>query len=96
MIHPSSNSTKDVRGVFIIDPSNIVQAIFFYPNNVGRNIEELKRTLVALQATRDGNVLTPANWQKGDDVLVPFKPGSGRAKAESEDVSWFMTFRKIK
>ena len=41
MIHPSSNTTKSVRGVFIIDPDNIIQAIYFYPKSVGRNTDEL-------------------------------------------------------
>ena len=44
MIHAPSNTTRDVRGVFIIDPENVVQAIYFYPSNVGRSTEELLRT----------------------------------------------------
>jgi peroxiredoxin (alkyl hydroperoxide reductase subunit C) len=96
MIHPSSNSTRDVRGVFILDPDNIIQAIFFYPNNVGRNIEELKRTLTALQTSRADNVLTPANWQKGQDVLIHVRPVSQKDSESTRDVSWFMTFKKSK
>lgn len=96
MIHPSSNSTKDVRGVFILDPDNIIQAIFFYPNTVGRNVEELKRTLIALQTARAENVMTPANWQKGQDVLVPVKPVSRKVSESVKDVSWFITFKKSK
>jgi peroxiredoxin (alkyl hydroperoxide reductase subunit C) len=95
MIHPSSNSTRDVRGVFIVDPDDVIQAIFFYPMTVGRNIEELKRTLVALQTVRANNVLTPANWQKGHDVLIPLKPTTEKAKAGTTDVAWFMTFRNM-
>jgi peroxiredoxin 2/4 len=95
MIHPSSNSTKDVRGVFILDPDDIIQAIFFYPNNVGRNIEELKRTVVALQTARANNVMTPANWQKGNDVLIPLKPVTAKEKEGTKDVTWFMTFKKL-
>ena len=49
MVHPSSSSTKDVRGVFIIDPKNTIRAIFFYPMNIGRNMDEIKRTIIALQ-----------------------------------------------
>src|SRR5512140_2081225 len=51
MIHSSSNTTKDVRGVFIIDPDNIIQAIYFYPMQVGRNIDELVRMVTALERT---------------------------------------------
>ena len=63
MIQPSSNSTKDVRGVFIIDPKNTIRAIFFYPMNIGRNIDEIKRTVIALQTADNKNVLLPSGWQ---------------------------------
>jgi peroxiredoxin (alkyl hydroperoxide reductase subunit C) len=72
MIHPASNSTKDVRGVFIIDPKNTIRAIFFYPMNIGRNMDEIKRTIIALQTTDKKNVLTPSGWQPGGDVLLPY------------------------
>jgi peroxiredoxin (alkyl hydroperoxide reductase subunit C) len=74
MIHPSSNSTKSVRGVFIIDPGNVIQAIYFYPMSIGRNTDELLRMVTALQTTSTGNVLTPVNWKKGNDLLVPIPP----------------------
>ncbi|QIA08064.1 peroxiredoxin [Draconibacterium halophilum] len=74
MLHHSSNDKRDVRGVFIIDPDNIIQAITFYPMSVGRNMNEIIRTVEALQLTQKENVLTPLNWQPGDDVLVPHKP----------------------
>jgi peroxiredoxin (alkyl hydroperoxide reductase subunit C) len=103
MIHPNSSTTKDVRGVFIIDPENKIRAIFFYPFDVGRNIDEIKRTLTALQTNAKFNVLTPANWQPGDDVLIH----SPKTMAESEkmtdrkdpdlySVIWYMWFRKMK
>ena len=74
MIHPSSNTTKSVRGVFIIDPDNIIQAIYFYPKSVGRNTDELLRMITALQATSSGKVLTPVNWRAGNDLLIPIPP----------------------
>ena len=103
MIHPNTSATKDVRGVFIIDPDNKIRAIFFYPFDAGRNINEIRRTLVALQTTAKFNVLTPANWQPGNDVLIH----SPKTMAESEkltdrkdpdlySVIWYMWFRKMK
>lgn len=74
MLHQSENDTRDVRGVFIIDPENIIQAITFYPMSVGRNMDEILRTIAALQLTQKENVLTPLNWRPGDDVLVPHPP----------------------
>jgi peroxiredoxin (alkyl hydroperoxide reductase subunit C) len=73
MLH-SVNDKRDVRGVFIIDPENTIQMISFYPMNVGRNMDEILRTVLALQLTEKENVLTPLNWNPGDDVLVPHKP----------------------
>lgn len=99
MIHSSTNSTKAVRGVFIIDPDNIVQGIYFYPMNVGRSTDELVRTITAMEKARSEGVLTPANWKAGNDVMIPYIP-----KSDSKDdktlpegyynFAWFMIFKK--
>lgn len=102
MIHPSTHGTKNVRGVFIISPENKIQAIFFYPMNVGRDIEEIKRTVIALQTAERGNVMTPANWLPGEDVLVPHvssdnKPDeNGQLKEGYNRVIWYMIFKEFK
>ncbi|MGC9353455.1 MAG: hypothetical protein ACP5D9_06430 [Mariniphaga sp.] len=41
---------------------------------IGRNIDEILRTVVALQTADEAKVLTPANWNEGDDVLIPHFP----------------------
>ena len=74
MLHEPVSSNKDVRCVFIIDPNNVVQAINFYPMQVGRNMNEIVRMVEALQTVAQEKVLTPANWEKGDDVMVPYYP----------------------
>ena len=70
MLHPQSSLTKDIRGVFIIGPQNKIEATFFYPMNIGRNMDELKRTLIALQTAGTGKerYLTPANWHPGETI----------------------------
>ena len=99
MIHRESDNNRDVRGVFIIDPDNIIRAEFFYPMEVGRNMEELFRTVYALQTADEHRVMTPANWKAGNDVIVPF-PVKGRISAMSKDsgeyyqFSWFMIFKR--
>ncbi len=99
MIHLESDKNRDVRGVFIIDPDNIIRAEFFYPMEVGRNMNELLRTIIALQTTIRNNVMTPANWRNGNDVLVPF-PLKGdmsvmnKESGEYYQLSWFMIFKK--
>lgn len=74
MLHEPASTNRDIRGVYIIDENNIVRAINFYPLQVGRNMNEIIRTVEALQTTDKSSVYTPANWQKGDDVIVPFSP----------------------
>jgi peroxiredoxin 2/4 len=99
MLHPESNSTKDVRGVFIVDPSDKIRAIFFYPMGVGRNIEEITRTLAALQTTEKEHVMTPANWQPGSDVILPYpKTGLESDLATSDPsctrIAWYLWLQK--
>lgn len=101
MLQPAASNTQAVRAVFIIDPQAIVRAILYYPLSNGRNMDEIKRLLVAMQTSDKHNVATPANWQPGDDVIVP-PPGScGTAKERVEKAApdtrvldWFMTLRK--
>lgn len=97
MIHPSTNTTKDVRGVYIIDPHDVIQAEIFYPMTVGRNLDEIKRTLIALQTSKKEAVATPANWNPGDDVMVPYKKSAKENEADGlYDIAWYMTFKKSK
>jgi len=99
MIHAPTNTTKDVRGVFIIDPDDVIRAIYFYPNQVGRSTDELLRTLTALQTTYKKDLMTPADWRAGDDVLVPFLPKVDPAQPEVVPegyykLAWFMWYKK--
>lgn len=74
MLHGQTSSTENVRGVYFIGPDNTIKATLFYPMSVGRNIDEIKRTLIALQTAEKNQLLTPANWKPGDDMLVPHYP----------------------
>lgn len=62
--------TSCVRDVYIIDPSGTIRVILSYPKEIGRNIHEILRILVALQTSDKENILTPANWNKGLPTLV--------------------------
>lgn len=74
MIHDLASTSRSIRGVFIIDPSNIIRSVNFYPMETGRNMEEIKRLIVAMQLSDKEKVYTPANWKSGDDVIVPQFP----------------------
>jgi peroxiredoxin (alkyl hydroperoxide reductase subunit C) len=71
MLHPGESETVTVRAVFVIDPGRKVRALVYYPLNVGRNIDEIKRLLTALQMTDKHKVAAPVNWKPGDKVIVP-------------------------
>lgn len=101
MLHPYSNTTRDVRGVFIVDPDNKIQALFYYPPTVGRNMNEIKRTLIALQTHDKEACLTPANWKPGEDVLIPSPSSAAEAQKLRDkkdpnlsEIAWYMWLKK--
>ena len=102
MLHPGASSTKAVRAVFFIDPQNIIRAIVYYPLNLGRNFDEIKRVLVGLQTADNFSVALPADWQPGDDVIVPTAGSCGMAKSRMEGneegvtcYDWFFCTKKL-
>ena len=84
MIQPGESSTKAVRAVFFIDPKGIIRAMIYYPLSMGRNSDELKRALIAMQTADAYNIATPADWRPGDDVIVPTAGSCGVAKERME------------
>lgn len=103
MIQPGASTTQAVRSVFFIDPKGKIRAIIYYSLSLGRNFDEIKRVILALQKADADNCATPANWRPGDDVIVPTAGSCGTAKerVESKDpdmycLDWFMCFRKEK
>jgi len=101
MLQPAASTTQAVRAVFVIDPEAVVRAILYYPLSSGRNMEEIKRLLNALQMADKNKVATPANWQPGEDVIVPTPGSCGAAKERmekpDEDVhclDWFLCLKK--
>jgi len=85
MIQPGESSTKAVRAVFFIDPKGIIRAIIYYPLSLGRNFDELKRALIAMQTADKHSIATPADWQPGDDVIVPTAGSCGVANERVEN-----------
>jgi len=84
MIQPGESTTKAVRAVFFVDPKGIIRAIIYYPLSLGRNFDELYRALIAMQAADAFAIATPADWQPGDDVIVPPAGSCGVAKDRME------------
>jgi peroxiredoxin (alkyl hydroperoxide reductase subunit C) len=102
MLQPSASTTQAVRAVFLIDPESKVRALLYYPLSNGRNFQEIKRLLIAMQTTDKHKVATPADWQPGEEVIIP-PPGScgaARERVESRDpsvrcIDWFLCFKKV-
>lgn len=70
MIHPNASDSMTVRSVFVVNPDKKVALTLTYPAAVGRNFDEVIRVLDALQLGAKHKVATPANWKKGDDVII--------------------------
>ncbi|WP_216650006.1 peroxiredoxin [Lewinella sp. W8] len=71
MLHPGESATAAVRAVFFIDPKGVIRLIMYYPMNVGRNMHEIKRALVALQTSDESKCAMPIDWRPGDKAIVP-------------------------
>lgn len=103
MMQPGSSTTQAVRAVFIIDPKGKVRTILYYPLSTGRNFDEIKRIIQALQKADADQCATPADWRPGDDVIVPTAGSCGTAKDRMDNqdddqycLDWFMCFRREK
>mgnify|MGYP006189188237 CR=1 FL=1 len=70
MIHPNADDTLTVRSVYVIDPGKKIRLMITYPASTGRNFDELLRVIDSLQLTENHKVATPANWKKGEDVVI--------------------------
>ncbi len=100
MIHAES-STSTVRAVFIVDDKSTVRLIMYYPLELGRNINEIIRSVKALQIIdRTGSVM-PANWPKneiiGDNVLNPPPRNLNDAKlrlGQYKGFAWWLTYKE--
>ena len=103
MLQPNSSTTQAVRAVFVIDPKGIVQALMYYPSSTGRNFDEIKRLIQALQKNQKDGVATPADWRPGEDTIIPPAGSCGTAKDRMEEKSedmycldWFLCFKREK
>jgi peroxiredoxin (alkyl hydroperoxide reductase subunit C) len=80
MIHPDESETAAVRSVFIIDPKKKIRLTMTYPMTIGRNFDEILRVIDALQLSDAKRIATPADWQKGKEVIIPPSISNEEAK----------------
>jgi peroxiredoxin 2/4 len=103
MVQPGASNTQAVRAVFFIDPEAKIRALMYYPMSNGRNFDEIKRLLIAMQTTDKNKIATPANWKPGDPVIIPPPTTYGQAAervkgagSEYECLDWFLSFKNIR
>jgi peroxiredoxin (alkyl hydroperoxide reductase subunit C) len=106
LIHPNKG-TNTVRAVFIVDPNGIIRLILYYPQEVGRNMDEILRALKALQVSDKHGVAIPANWPNneliGDKVILSPASNVETAKQrlelakekEIECYDWWFCYKKV-
>ncbi|MCS7215474.1 MAG: peroxiredoxin [Thermodesulfovibrio sp.] len=101
MISPAKG-TNTIRAVFIIDPNSVLRLILYYPQEVGRNIDEIVRVVKALQTSDANKVAIPAGWPNneliGDKVIIPpasdVKTSKERPK-QYECFDWWFCYKKL-
>jgi peroxiredoxin (alkyl hydroperoxide reductase subunit C) len=100
MLQPNESETAAVRAVFFIDPSKKIRLVMYYPLNVGRNMDEILRSLDALQMSDKHKVAMPLDWKRGDKVICP-APKSLDALNERladdtvDKVTWYLAKKDI-
>jgi peroxiredoxin (alkyl hydroperoxide reductase subunit C) len=96
MIHPNTSDTKTVRAVFIIDNTGIIRTILYYPQTIGRNIQEILRILTALQTNDAFGLSIPSDWTPGESVIEP-SPATAHdlRKHTKKQQTWYLTFRDL-
>lgn len=101
MIHPGKGKNT-VRAVFIVDDKGFIRVIFYYPQELGRNMDEILRAVKAIQTSDANGVAMPAGWPNneliGDQVIIPpakdVKTAREREK-QYENFDWWFCHRKL-
>lgn len=101
MIHPGKG-TNTVRAVFIIDPQGIIRLMIYYPQEIGRQVDEVLRALKALQISDSQKVALPENWPnneliKDKAILPPPKDvdEAEKRKNSKEGYDWWFTYKSL-
>ena len=103
MLHPGKG-TNTVRAVFIVDPKGKVRLTLYYPQEIGRNMDEIVRATKALITADDNGVAVPANWPENDlignrAIIVPppkSQKDAGEAlSTKNEGYDWWFCHKDL-
>lgn len=102
MIQPEQSTTSAVRAVFVVDPEGKIRTILYYPQELGRNMDEIKRIVMGLQKADTGYAL-PADWRPGEPVIIPpaatVEAAEKAANRDEEGINaeaWWLVFKEDK
>ncbi len=101
MLHPGKG-TNTVRAVFVVDPEGVIRLILYYPQEIGRNIDEVVRAVKALQVSDSNKVAMPAGWPNNelikDKVIVP-PPADiaaiAKRRKKYESFDWWFCYKNL-
>lgn len=91
MVGPDAEDASSVRATLFIDPDGVLRASTCYPSTVGRSVDEMLRTIAALQRVHDGHALTPVDWRPGDDLLAVPSYSLDAVLSTEAASDWFYT-----
>ncbi|UZJ40925.1 peroxiredoxin [Prosthecochloris sp. SCSIO W1101] len=101
MLHPGKG-TNTVRAVFVGDPEGKVRLVLYYPQEIGRNMDEILRAVKALQTSDNNKVAIPADWPDNallkDRVIIPPANNVEDAKKRPEQYEcydWWFCHKKL-
>lgn len=102
MLHPNKG-TNTVRAVFVGDPTGKIRLILYYPQELGRNMDEILRAVKGLQVSDKEGVALPAGWPNNeliqDRVIVPPPTDEKTAKERKkqyDNYDWWFCHRPLK
>lgn len=90
MVGADARDSATVRSTFFIDPDGVVRAKSCYPATVGRSVDELLRTLAALQAVDREGALAPEGWRPGGTMFRQPQPSIDSVLAGDDPTGWFL------
>ena len=101
MLHPGKG-TNTVRAVFVGDPEGKVRLVIYYPQEIGRNVDEILRAVKALQTHEAHKVALPENWPNnailGDRVIIPPATNvteAAKRKTQDDCYDWWFCHKKL-
>lgn len=101
MVHPEKGNNT-VRAVFVVDDKGVIRTILYYPQELGRNLDEILRVVKAMQTADKNKVAMPADWPNNellkDKVIIPPATDEKTAKTRKDEYDcydWWFCYKNL-